>query len=249
MSALSLRILACLFMLLDHIGYCLGGSHPLYLPLRCIGRLAFPIFVFLIVNGFRHTSNRPRYALRLALFAVISQVPFALFCDQKTYFSNGNVFVTLLICLLVLWATDALRRQKWLKWFSFLPSLAVFALYYFGLLHSDYGSKAILMTMTFYLFEGKHILTAAGVLASVYNGRLISLGFAALHLLQGRDVSLTPLSRWEWAQLCSLAALVPIFLYNGEKGRSPKSPAAAKAGQLGFYLFYPAHLLLLWALR
>lgn len=249
MSALTLRILACLFMLLDHIGYCLGGSHPLYLPFRCIGRLAFPIFVFLIVNGFRHTSNRPRYALRLALFAVISQVPFALFCDQKTYFSNGNVFVTLLICLLVLWATDALRRQKWLKWFSFLPSLAVFALYYFGLLHSDYGSKAILMTMTFYLFEGKHILTAAGVLASVYNGRLISLGFAALHLLQGRDVSLTPLSRWEWAQLCSLAALVPIFLYNGEKGRSPKSPAAAKAGQLGFYLFYPVHLLLLWALR
>ena len=100
MSALTLRILACLFMLLDHIGYSLGGSHPLYLPLRCIGRLAFPIFVFLVVNGFRHTSNRPRYALRLALFAVISQVPFALFCGQKTYFSNGNVFVTLLICLL-----------------------------------------------------------------------------------------------------------------------------------------------------
>ena len=249
MSALSLRILACLFMLLDHIGYCLGGSHPLYLPLRCIGRLAFPIFVFLIVNGFRHTSNRPRYALRLALFAAVSQVPFALFCGQKTYFSNGNVFVTLLICLLVLWATNALRRQKWLKWFSFLPSLAVFALYYFGLLHSDYGAKAILMTMTFYLFDGKYILTTAGMLASVYNGRLISLGFAVLHLLQGRDVSLTPLSRWEWAQLCSLAALVPIFLYNGNKGRSPKSPAAAKAGQLGFYLFYPAHLLLLWALR
>ena len=43
-------------------------------------------------------------------------------------------------------------------------------------------------------------------------------------------------------------ALVPIFLYNGEKGRSPKSPAAAKAAQLGFYLFYPVHLLLLWAL-
>ena len=249
MSALSLRILACLFMLLDHIGYCLGGSHPLYLPLRCIGRLAFPIFVFLIVNGFRHTSNRPRYALRLALFAAVSQVPFALFCGQKTYFSNGNVFVTLLICLLVLWATNALRRQKWLKWFAFLPSLAVFALYYFGLLHSDYGAKAILMTMTFYLFDGKYILTAAGMLVSVYNGRLISLGFAVLHLLQGRDVSLTPLSRWEWAQLCSLAALVPIFLYNGNKGRSPKSPAAAKAGQLGFYLFYPAHLLLLWVLR
>lgn len=248
MSALTLRILACLFMFLDHIGYCLGSSHPLYLPLRCIGRLAFPIFVFLIVNGFRHTSNRPRYALRLALFAVISQVPFALFCGQKTYFSNGNVFVTLLICLLVLWATDALRRQKRLKWFAFLPPLAVFALYYFGLLHSDYGAKAILMTMTFYLFDGKYILTAAGVLASVYNGRLISLGLAVLHLLQGRDVTLNPLSRWEWAQLCSLAALLPVFLYNGEKGRSPKSPAAAKAAQLGFYLFYPVHLLLLWAL-
>ena len=50
MSALTLRILACLFMFLDHIGYCLGSSHPLYFPLRCIGRLAFPIFVFLIVK-------------------------------------------------------------------------------------------------------------------------------------------------------------------------------------------------------
>ena len=49
-------------------------------------------------------------------------------------------------------------------------------------------------------------------------------------------------------QTVSLAALLPVFLYNGEKGRSPKSPAAAKAAQLGFYLFYPVHLLLLWAL-
>ena len=142
------------------------------------------------------------------------------------------------------------RTANSLGMFDFLKGIGMLTIMY---AHSaelyPAGATTTITPMTFYLFDGKYILTAAGMLASVYNGRLISLGFAVLHLLQGRDVSLTPLSRWEWAQLCSLAALVPIFLYNGKKGRSPKSPAAAKAAQLGFYLFYPAHLLLLWVLR
>ena len=95
MSALTLRSIACVTMLLDHIGYLLAGRYPFLMPLRWIGRIAFPLYVFLIVNGFRHTRSRPRYALRLALFAILSQIPFTLFCDNRVFYPHLNVFVTL----------------------------------------------------------------------------------------------------------------------------------------------------------
>ncbi|MBQ3355923.1 MAG: hypothetical protein IJG45_02240 [Oscillospiraceae bacterium] len=249
MSALALRIIACVCMLLDHIGYFFGGRYPFLTPLRWIGRIAFPLYVFLIVNGFRHTSNRPRYALRLAIFAVISQVPFALMSHPGKMLGTLNVFVTLLLALLTVWATDAMRKHRYTKYVCFLPTLAVFCLYYFGLIHSDYGAKGILLAMTFYLFDGKRVLTALGMLVSIYHPYLISLGFALLHLLQGRQAAIQPLSEWELTQLFSLLSLVFIFLYNGKKGRLPASRVGAKAVQLGFYAFYPAHMLLLYALK
>lgn len=249
MSALTLRIIACVCMLLDHIGYCFGGRYPFLAPLRWIGRLAFPLYVFLIVNGFRHTSNRLRYALRLLLFAVLSQAPFALLFHRGDLFGTFNVFVTLLLALLTVWATDAMRKNKFAKYLCFLPTLAVFCVYSFGLLKSDYGMKGILLAMTFYLFDGKRILTVLGMLCSIYYQYLISLGFALLHLLQGRTASLALPGEWELTQLCSLLSAVFIFLYNGERGRLPASRAGKKAVQLGFYAFYPVHLLLLYGLK
>lgn len=249
MSALVLRIIACVCMLLDHIGYCFAGRWPFLEPLRWIGRIAFPLYVFLIVNGFRHTSNRFRYALRLAIFAVISQVPFALMVHPKTMLGSLNVFVTLLLALLTVWATDEMRKHRFTKYLCFLPTLAVFALYYFGLIRSDYGAKGILLAMVFYLFEGKRLLTAVGMLVSIYYQYLIALGFLLLHALQGRPYSITPPTKWQLVQLFSLLALVFVFLYNGKKGRLPASKRAAKAVQLGFYLFYPVHMLALYGLK
>lgn len=249
MSALSLRIVACVCMLLDHIGFCFGSRWPFLEPLRWIGRIAFPLYVFLIVNGFRHTSNRFRYALRLAIFAVISQVPFALMCHPNTMLGTLNVFVTLLLALLTVWATDEMRKHRFTKFVCFLPTLAVFAVYYFGLLKSDYGAKGILLAMVFYLFDGKYILTALGMLCAIYNSYLIRLGFLLLRTLQGRPYTINTPTKWELIQLFSLLSLVFIFLYNGKKGNLPASKAGAKAVQLGFYLFYPVHMLLLYGLK
>ncbi|MBQ6432038.1 MAG: hypothetical protein IJJ99_09230 [Oscillospiraceae bacterium] len=270
MSALALRIVAAVCMLLDHIGFCFAGRYPFLIPLRWIGRIAFPLYVFLIVNGFRHTSNRLRYALRLLIFAVISQIPFALmerptqtvetiryvlskplvlFTHPMQVLGTLNVFVTLLLALLTVWAMDAMRKHRVTKYLCFLPILAVFSLYYFGYLRSDYGMKGILLAATFYLFDGRKLLTALGMLVSIYYQYFINLGFCLLHYFQGRDVSISAPTEWQLVQLFSLLSLVFIFLYNGKRGAAPKSKAGAKAVQLGFYLFYPVHILLLVALK
>lgn len=248
MSALALRIIACVCMLLDHIGYCFTGRYPFLEPLRWIGRIAFPLYVFLIVNGFRHTSNRLRYALRLAIFAVISQVPFALVSHPGTMFGKLNVFVTLLLALLTVWATDEMRKHRFSKYLCFLPTLIVFSAYHFGWIASDYGAKGALLAMTFYLFDGKRTLTALGMLASFYCSYLIAFGILCVQTLRGRPYVINPPSKWEMTQLFCLLSLVFIFLYNGKKGNMPASKAGAKAVQLGFYLFYPVHLLVLYGI-
>lgn len=248
MSALALRIIACVCMLLDHIGYCLTGRYPFLAPLRWIGRIAFPIFIFLTVNGLRHTSNRLRYALRLFLFALISQVPFALLFRHGDVLAKLNVFFTLLLALLSVWATDAMRKNRIARYFSFLPAAAIFLLYYFGILSSDYGAKGILLAMVFYLFDGKIIPTFFGMLVSIYYKYLLDAGFLLLNLLRGGALSYPMPSQWELQQLFSLLALPLIFLYNGKRGKLPARPAAKKAVQLGFYAFYPLHLLALFFL-
>lgn len=241
MNALQLRVLACLCMLIDHIGYIWGGS-----AFRAVGRLAFPLFVFLIYNGYIHTSSRLRYALRLGLFALISQIPFALFLRYDSFWANGNVFLTLLLALLCLWATDEMRNRKILRFFCWLPAVVVFALYFFGYLSSDYGAKGILLILVFY-FVGREtlwgkILTVLGMLFAIYYPQFLSLGMS---ILRGNPV-LPEMTWWSWMQMWSLLAAPVIFLYNGQKGPALRHP---KAVQYGFYLFYPAHQLILWALQ
>ncbi|MFN2363319.1 MAG: TraX family protein, partial [Halarsenatibacteraceae bacterium] len=73
MSSFQIKMVAITTMLIDHIGSII---FPEYIILRVIGRLAFPLFAFLITEGYRHTSNINRYLVRLSIFALISQYPF-----------------------------------------------------------------------------------------------------------------------------------------------------------------------------
>lgn len=241
MSALALRIIACVAMLLDHIGY------TFYIePLRIVGRIAFPIFVYLIYNGYRHTKSPVKYALRLGLFALISQIPFALFCGYTDVFRSGNVFMTLLMALLCIWAADVLAKRTVTRWACLLPALAVCCGYYFGILKSDYGAKGILMAMVFWLLDGnavwKRILTCVLVLCAVYYDPILGLG---LNLVRGNGIAFS-LTDWEKTQAWSLLGLLFIFAYNGKKGKMPGGKVGAKIAQYGFYLFYPVHMLVLW---
>lgn len=248
MSALTLRIIACAAMLLDHIGYICGDTF-----LRIVGRIAFPIFVYLIYNGFLHTSSRFRYALRLAAFALISQIPFSLFAYGAVRFSHGNVMMTLLLGLLSIWSLDILRKKPFFCWFAPLPTLIICGLYYLGILSSDYGIRGVLLAVVFYCFDGKsltkRVLTTLGMLFSVFFFYILGWGISLLKWVLGNDIIIPTMSRWQFLQIFSLGALIFIFMYNGKKGNYPRGRTASKLVQYGFYVFYPLHQLILWLFR
>ncbi len=93
MSVFILKILALGSMIVDHTGFFLGNnsmvSSDVYSLMRAVGRIAFPIYAFLLVNGFQKTSNRQRYLSRLILFAVLSQIPFTMTFSLINY-GYGN---------------------------------------------------------------------------------------------------------------------------------------------------------------
>ncbi len=91
MTYLFIKLIAIITMLIDHIGLSYGYvstqlDPALYMTLRTIGRIAFPIFAFGIVNGMKYTKNKENYLLRLSLFMSISQIPFSLLVNTENYF-------------------------------------------------------------------------------------------------------------------------------------------------------------------
>lgn len=217
MSVFVLKILAILAMLLDHIAavFLSYGTMP-YMLMRGFGRIAFPIFCFLIVEGYFHTRNVKKYMLRLAGFAIISEIPFDLCFNHKFFhWQNQNVFFTLLLGLIAIYAIDEIKKRystSYLKTVVLQFTVIILAMIAAWFLNSDYEMLGILIIMAFYVNRGNMIQIA------------ISLFVVTLCL--GNTL-----------QMYSLLALIPVYLYNGKKGPSMRYV---------FYVFYPAHLLILY---
>jgi len=122
LSAAALHILAMTFMLMDHLWATLLSSQ---MWLTHVGRLAFPIFAFLAVEGYFHTRSFKRYALRMLLFAVLSEVPFDLMYGGTAFYPvHQNVIWTLLLGLLGIRLMEA-ARAKGKRWLYVLTCAAV----------------------------------------------------------------------------------------------------------------------------
>lgn len=157
LTGAQLKIIAMLCMLTDHIGaalvYPLATEHPQwavpYYAMRAVGRLAFPIYCFLLTEGFIHTGSRTRYLARLALFALISELPFDLLFSG-TVFDPGsqNVFFTLTIAMAVLWALERYGKDGMSR--ACIAAIGGAAAF---LLRGDYGWLGVALTTVLYLFR------------------------------------------------------------------------------------------------
>lgn len=223
----ALKCIAAALMLTDHVGAILLPEVPV---LRCVGRLAFPIFAFFIAEGYAHTRDFGRYFRRLAILAVVSEIPFNLENGAVFDPARQNVLFTFCLALLTLRGLEALGRERGFgRWAG--CGLVLAAGFAAGeLLRTDYGGWGVVTVALLYLCRDGRFARLWLLLAmAAVNG--LGMGSLTMPVFGGE----MPI------QLFAVAALPVIWLYNGQAG--PKGLRRA------FYVFYPAHLLVLEGIR
>ena len=231
-TSASLHGMAMVFMLCDHLwGTVIPGNDWL----TCIGRLTMPIFAFLLVEGYFHTSNLKKYAGRMALFALISEIPFNLAIGGRFFFPiHQNILWSFLISLWLIHRNERAKATGKL-WRRILTGIATVALgTVLGLVtFVDYYHAGILTALVFYFFRGRKWWNYAGqALCLWYINTEVLGGLVYEFTLMGQNLVFH-------RQACALLALIPIWLYRGRKGHH------SKAFQFFCYGFYPLHLLIL----
>lgn len=170
--------------------------YKIYTVLRMIGRIAFPIFCFLLVEGFVHTSNKKKYAIRLAVFALISEIPFDLaFQSKGIEFTYQNVFFTLAIGFVTLIAYKMVE-EKVLKnrliqiLIQILVGMA--GMFAAELLRTDYGALGVITIVLFYVLR---------------DNRFYQIASGCILFIE---------------EMTALIAFLPILIYNGKRGSNVK---------------------------
>lgn len=235
LSGTALKTIAIITMLIDHIGAVLVPSDSLlYATLRLIGRISFPVFCFLLVEGYSHTSNFKKYVLRLGCFALLSEVPYDLaFHNSIFYPEKQNVFFTLLIGLCVMRAYTYIVEKTNNRYFTIVPVIFGCLLAY--LIRCDYNITGIIYIVLLFVLKDhktfRNIAFALGVPIMIY----VSAKPNFASLIDAIPFIITNLQLW------AVLALIPINFYNGEKGK-------ISINKYVFYLFYPVHLLVLYGI-
>lgn len=234
-----LKLIASVTMLIDHIGativyamylaawnsedYALANTlASVYELMRVIGRIAFPIYCFLLVEGFHHTRDLKKYIIRLGIGVLLAEIPFDLAFSGGIDWESSSVMVTLLLgCLMML----AMQKVKGL-W-----KIAVILPFFLAaeLLRTDYAGNGIAIIAMLALTRGmprEKLLRTAGFVVLLWFGATVQIGSVELPI-----------------ELFGLLGLIPMFRYSGRK------LTRSKAVQWAFYLFYPVHLTVLWILE
>ena len=235
-SASALHIMAMVCMLCDHLWATVVPGNQW---LTCLGRLAFPMFAFMVVEGYFHTSNLKGYVLRLLMFAVISEVPFNLmYSSSFVYPFHQNVIWTLLLGLGLVHMNElAAKKQK--RWLCILVGcITVIGGFLLGTIAMlDYYGVGVVTILVFYFFRKRTWWCFLGQIIVLYYLNVeelsglyfeITIGDRIFHVVQ---------------QGLALFALIPIWLYRGRKG------IKSKWFQYVCYGFYPIHMLALYLLR
>ena len=241
-TSMALHLMAMAFMLCDHLWATIVTGNEW---LTCVGRLTFPIFAFMIAEGWHYTSSRKKYVKRMLLFALISELPFDLMVSGTIFFPlHQNVMFAFLLSMGLLWLNDEAKRRAELwsgggMWLRVIVALSTVILgYLMGIVtFVDYYFAGPLTVLAFYFFRGRKWWN--------YLGQLAALWIINVELLGGvvYPVELFGMELEIMQQGFALLALIPIWLYRGKQG--PHN----KALQQLYYWFYPAHLLVLALLQ
>lgn len=239
LSSNALKIIACACMVIDHAGIFMGNN----CIMRAVGRLAFPIFAFLLVQGLLHTSNVRRYLLRLGIFALVSELPFDLAMHDTIWYPEAqNIFFTLTVGLFAIYALES--KGPIGRWRVEI-ALAVALLAEF--LRFDYGMAGVGIIVMFYLIEKERSSISGkdgGDMVHACHGADARTG---LYYSWKQNLEIVVLSSLVYIlclgmnQMYALLAMIPVNMYSGERGRMKL--------KYFFYLFYPLHLLLIWFIR
>lgn len=245
-SGSTLKIIAVISMFIDHVGaaflgrmlvvsdrlpYILGNSvivkafpwildwktlAKVYYLTRYIGRIAFPVYCFLLVEGFKRTHDVRKYAMRLGIFALISEIPFDLcFNASIVEFSYQNVFFTLFIGLITMMAAEWSKTRRWsqeviadsiIRYFL-ITAFTMAGFVVAELLSTDYAGTGVICIMVLYFFKDRKVIQALAGAVTFF---------------------------WE---ITAPLAFVPILAYDGRRGLGLK---------YFFYALYPVHLLLIY---
>ena len=221
MTGLILKLIAMVTMLVDHLGYVF---FPEYLWLRYVGRLAFPIYCFLIVEGFLHTRDLKAYMWRLFAFALISEIPFDMAFYGKVFdIEHQNVFFTMLFGLMAIALMSLVNLENKILEIILRLLIAVPFAATAQLIHTDYRWVGVSMISVMYLFhdiKGLMAVCVAFLMLPAFTNSIEYMG---------------------------LPSLIFINLYNGRRGY--EKGLAGKVIQWSFYILYPAHLLLFALIR
>ena len=198
MNRSQLKWFSIITMLIDHIGILLKPviSLETYCLLRIIGRISFPIFAYLLVDGFIRTKNYNKYLSRIFLFAIISEPLHSYFLYQNIFAAGLNVLFTFFFSLIVLKLLQIAKENRPIKSIVCLIGIiTVTGLTY--LLECEYSYKAIFIILLFYIFKDKTLIRNLMVIAVL-------------------------LITNSWIGWFSIFALVPIYLYNNQPSKFPK---------------------------
>ena len=238
MSSFVIKIIAIISMLFDHTNDVFIGHLSVF---NLIGRIAFPLFSFQLVVGYTYTHNIKKYISRMFIFALISQIPYSIFIYiyTGTYFEL-NIFFTLATSLICMYILSSKNINIYLK--LIYISICLIIAYYLNFDYSIFGILYPLFVFVFYPFQEKFGKNRFSLSENTNKNSIIKLPFfiaGTLTLSIVKYIKLIPLISTSWFIELVLFTFIPAIImifFNGKKGPSLKYI---------FYIFYPAHLLLL----
>lgn len=232
LSSFTLSVMAMILMFIDHLWATnIAGNNWM----TSIGRLAFPIFAFMISEGYFHTKNFKKYIKRLLIFAIISEIPFNYMTGGNLIYPfDQNVLWTFIIALSLIHLNEKMRKKGKL-WISILTAVITVILGWFigTIAMVDYKGAGVLTVLTFYFFNQKKWWSYLAQFLTLFYLNVEMLGGMFFEIMIfGSKISISQ-------QGLALFALIPIWLYNEQRGYDSKTYQYIK------YWFYPAHMAIL----